>query len=100
MSAPTPNKMMLGFVVRQCAVELGHSPDAAELAEWANNRPGAKGPYRVFGRSISIEEARVILRHPARPVTANPRGDTRPPARRPMSEPARIFEFSRFRRAR
>lgn len=99
MSSPSA-KMMLGFVVRQCAVELGHAPDAAELAEWANNRRGAGGPYRVFGRAISIEEARLILGHPERLVTSTPREDTLPPAPRPLEEPAQVIELARFRRAR
>ena len=60
--------MMLGFVVRQCAIELGHEPDASELTEWANYRRGFDGYYRVFGRSISLEEAEVILRNPDRVV--------------------------------
>jgi hypothetical protein len=67
-------QMMLGFVVRQCAVALGHAPTAAELADWANNQPGARGRYHIFGRAISIDEARVILRHPGRLVTVRPDG--------------------------
>ncbi len=62
------NKMMLGFVVRRCAAELGHEPSADELAEWANNQRDSRGEYRVFGRPISKGEAGVILRHPQRLV--------------------------------
>ena len=61
--------MMLGFVVRQCAVALGHTPTAEELARWANHQGEGRGRYCVFGRPITVEEARIILRHPARPVT-------------------------------
>jgi hypothetical protein len=58
-------KMMIGFVVRRCIVELGHPPTPAEFAAWANG-----GDTRLFGRPISIADARLILRHQARLVTA------------------------------
>jgi hypothetical protein len=77
MSIPekTPsNKMMLGFVVRQCAVALGHAPSPAELAEWANNQREGRRHYCLFGRAITVEEARVIIRHPGRPVTVRVAG--------------------------
>jgi hypothetical protein len=67
-----PLRIMLGFVVRQCARCLGHPPDPEELAEWANNQRDERGVYRIFGRPISTEEARVILRHPERLVTIRP----------------------------
>jgi hypothetical protein len=57
--------MMIGFVVRRCAVELGHAPTAEEFAAWANT-----GDACLFGRPISVREAGVILRHQARLVTA------------------------------
>lgn len=69
---PAPPKIMLGFVVRQCAVALGHAPSAIELAEWANNQRDRYGRYRIFGRPISVEDARVILRHPGRLVSVRP----------------------------
>ena len=62
-------KIMLGFVVRQCAVALGHRPSPAELVEWANNQGRGRQRHCLFGRPITIAEARVILRHPGRPVT-------------------------------
>ncbi len=65
-------RIMLGFVVRQCARRLGHAPQPEELAEWANNQRDEHGVYRIFGRPISTEEARVILRHPERLVTIRP----------------------------
>jgi hypothetical protein len=67
-----PLRIMLGFVVRQCARRLGRPPRPEELAEWANNQRDERGRYSIFGRPISIEEARVILRHPARLVTVRP----------------------------
>jgi hypothetical protein len=70
--ASEPLRIMLGFVVRQCARCLGHPPRPEELAEWANNQRDERGVYRIFGRPISTEEARVILRHPERLVTIRP----------------------------
>jgi hypothetical protein len=67
-----PVRIMLGFVVRRCAVALGHPPNADELAEWANSQLDARGRYRIFGRPITTEDARVILRHPGRLVTVRP----------------------------
>ena len=29
-------KMMLGFIVRRCAADLGHAPTPDEFAKWAN----------------------------------------------------------------
>ena len=73
MSAkPEPLRIMLGFVVRQCAIALGHAPTATELARWANEQRDARGRYRIFGRPIGVDEARVILRHPGRLVTVRP----------------------------
>jgi len=63
-------KMMLGFVVRRCAVDLGHSPNAAELAAWANNHSEHGRPHCLFGHPITEREAGVILKHQARLVSA------------------------------
>lgn len=62
-------KIMLGFIVRQCAVALGHRPSPEELVEWANNQGKGRQRHCLFGRPITVVEARVILRHPGRPVT-------------------------------
>jgi len=67
-----PLKVMLGFVVRQCAVALGHPPTAGEFARWANEQRDARGRYRIFGRPISAADAAVMLRHPGRLVTVRP----------------------------
>ncbi len=68
-SAALP-KMMLGFVVRRCTVEVGHQPSPEEFAAWANSYRDGDRTYNLFGRPISVEEARVILRHRSRVVTA------------------------------
>lgn len=65
-------KMMLGFVVRECTVALGHAPSPAELAEWANHQQDDRGEFCLFGRAITAAEARVILAHPGRPVSVRP----------------------------
>ena len=67
-----PLQIMLGFVVRHCAVALGHPPTPAEFARWANEQRDARGRYRIFGRAITAGEARVILKHPGRLVTVRP----------------------------
>ena len=63
-------KMMLGFVVRRCTVEVGHKPSPEEFAAWANNHREGTRRYSLFGRPITVDEARVVLRHPGRVVTA------------------------------
>ncbi len=67
-----PLRIMLGFVVRQCAVALGHAPSAEELTRWANDQRDERGLYCIFGRAITVDEARVVLRHPSRLVTVRP----------------------------
>jgi hypothetical protein len=72
MSTPAARlpKMMIGFVVRRCVVELGRRPTSAEFAAWANG-----GNANVFGRPISEAEAALILRHQRRLVTARSAND-------------------------
>ena len=68
MPAPRLPKMMIGFVVRRCTIELGHAPTAVEFATWANT--GDHRSAHIFGRPISVDEAGLILRHQARLVSA------------------------------
>ena len=75
--AVSHGKMMLGFVVRECTVALGHEPTPAELAEWANHQQDERGEFCLFGRAITPAEARVILKHPGRPVSVR-EGRARP----------------------
>jgi hypothetical protein len=64
------NKMMLGFIVRRCAREIGHPPTPEEFAEWANNQEDNGRRYSLFGREISVSAAKIILSQPGRMVTA------------------------------
>lgn len=68
----TPGKIVLGMVVRECAVELGHDPSPRELADWANHQRDSRGDFCLFGREITDAEATVILKHPGREVTVRP----------------------------
>jgi len=46
-------KVMLGFVVRRCAREIGHTPTPHEFAAWANNQSLDGERYNIFGQAIS-----------------------------------------------
>lgn len=63
-------KMMLGFVVRRFVADTGREPSAEEFARWANAYRDGEREVCLFGRPISVLEARVILRHRSREVTA------------------------------
>ncbi|HEY2986512.1 MAG TPA: hypothetical protein VGL11_02230 [Candidatus Binatia bacterium] len=64
------NKMMLGFIVRRCACEIGHPPTPEEFAEWANNQKRDGRRYSLFGKQISAAAAKIILSQPGRLVSA------------------------------
>ena len=66
-------KVMLGFVVRRCARELGHNPTPDEFAAWANNQSLDGERYNIFGQAISAEAATVMLRRLDRLVTVRSR---------------------------
>jgi hypothetical protein len=63
-------KMMIAFLVRRCAIDIGHEPTAEEFAAWSNHQGSPRRPYCLFGRPITEAEARAILKHRARLVTA------------------------------
>lgn len=69
-SASTLPKMALGFVVRRCALAIGHEPTPEEFADWANGERSNGREATVFGRSITVTEAQVILAHRGRPVSS------------------------------
>ncbi|MDP2602914.1 MAG: hypothetical protein Q8S00_10020 [Deltaproteobacteria bacterium] len=67
-------KMMLGFIVRRCAAELGHTPTPDEFAAWANWQRQNGRSYCLFGKEISPSVARVMFSQPGRMVTVSPEG--------------------------
>ena len=67
-------KMMLGFIVRRCAAELGHTPSPDEFAAWANRQKQNGKSYCLFGREISPSVAKVMFSQPGRMVTVSPEG--------------------------
>ena len=69
-SLPQLPKMMLGFVVRRCAAAIGHDPSAEEFTAWANTYHDGERTIYLFGRPITVAEARVIMRHRGRTVSA------------------------------
>ena len=64
------NKMMLGFIVRRCACDIGHPPTPEEFAEWANHQERDGICCCLFGKPISASAAKIILTQPGRLVTA------------------------------
>ena len=71
------SKMMLGFIVRRCAADIGHTPTADEFAKWANG-DHLKGSRRcLFGKEISPTAAKLMFSQPGRLVTVSPDGMAR-----------------------
>ena len=70
-SAP---KMMLGFIIRRCAADIGHTPTPDEFADWANSQKENGRRYCIFGKPISAAVARIMFRQPGRLVTVRPEG--------------------------
>jgi hypothetical protein len=71
LSNSSESKMMLGFIVRRCAADLGHNPSPDEFAEWAN---GNGSRLCLFGKEISSAAAKVMFSQPGRLVTVSPEG--------------------------
>ena len=67
-------RIMLGFIVRRCAAELGHTPTADEFAAWANRQRQNGRSYCLFGQEISPSVAKVMFSHPGRMVTVSLEG--------------------------
>ena len=67
-------KMMLGFIVRRCAAELGPTPTPDEFAAWANRQRQNGRFYCLFGKEISPLVAKVMFSQPGRMVTVSPEG--------------------------
>lgn len=66
------SKMMLGFIVRRCAAELGHHPTPDEFATWANGKKSNQ--LCLFGKEISSSIAKVMFSQPGRMVSVSPEG--------------------------
>lgn len=73
-SKVTPPKMMLGFIVRRCAADLGHMPSPDEFASWANEQKQDGRAYCLFGKPISPAAAKIMINQPGRLVTVRPEG--------------------------
>jgi hypothetical protein len=69
-----PPKMMLGFIVRRCAAELGHMPSPLEFAAWANEQRENGRQFCLFGKPISPLAAQIMFRQPGRMVTVRAEG--------------------------
>jgi len=71
------NKLMLGFILRRCAVELGHAPTPEEFAVWANEQEQNGKFFCLFGKAITSSAAKVMFSQPGRMVTVSPQGMAR-----------------------
>jgi len=71
------SKMMLGFIVRRCAADIGHTPTPDEFARWANGHHQRGKRLCLFGKEISPAIAKVMFGQPGRMVTVSPEGMAR-----------------------
>lgn len=71
------SKMMLGFIVRRCAADLGHAPSPDEFAKWANGDNLKGRRLCLFGKEISPTAAKAMFSQPGRLVTVSPDGMAR-----------------------
>lgn len=71
------SKMMLGFIVRRCAADIGHTPTPAEFAHWANGQQQNGKRFCLFGKEISPSIAKVMFSQPGRLVTVSAEGLSR-----------------------
>ena len=71
------SKIMLGFIVRRCAADIGHTPTPDEFARWANGYHQRGKRLCLFGKEISASIAKVMFTQPGRLVTVSPEGMAR-----------------------
>ena len=71
------SKVMLGFIVRRCAADIGHVPSPAEFATWANGQTQNGKCFCLFGKEISPSAAKIMFSQPGRLVTVSEEGLTR-----------------------
>jgi hypothetical protein len=67
-------KIMLGFIVRRCAADIGHTPTPAEFATWANGQQQNGKRLCLFGKEISPSIAKVMFNQPGRLVSVSAEG--------------------------
>jgi len=67
-------KMMLGFIVRRCAADIGQPPSPAEFATWANGQAQNGKRLCLFGKEISPAIAKVMFSQPGCLVTVSAEG--------------------------
>jgi hypothetical protein len=67
-------KVMLGFIVRRCAADIGHTPSPDEFARWANEQRYGGKRFCLFGKEISPSTAKIMFGQPGRLVTVSPQG--------------------------
>jgi hypothetical protein len=70
-------KRMLGFIVRRCAADIGHTPTPDEFAKWANGHHEHGKRLCLFGKAISASHAKVMFGQPGRLVSVSPEGMAR-----------------------
>ena len=70
-------KMMLGFIVRRCAADIGHTPTPDEFAKWANGHPKHGKRFCLFGKEISASHTKLMFSQPGRLVSVSPEGMAR-----------------------
>jgi len=68
------SKIMLGFIVRRCAADLGHPPTPVEFAKWANGGYQGGKRFCLFGKEISPSAAKIMFDQPGRLVTVSQEG--------------------------
>ena len=68
------SKVMLGFIVRRCAADIGHAPSPAEFATWANDQTQNGKRFGLFGKEISPSAAIIMFSQPGRLVTVSEEG--------------------------
>jgi hypothetical protein len=71
-SKKSVSKMMLGFIIRRCAADIGHTPSPEEFAAWANDQNENGRRYCLFGKPISPSAAKIMFAQPGRLVTVRP----------------------------
>jgi len=69
--------MMLGFIVRRCAADIGHTPTPEEFAKWANGYHRQGKRLCLFGKELSASHAKLMFSQPGRLVSVSREGMAR-----------------------